>query len=62
MALHSENITLEKIGKVWRVCSGRVCREHVQKWQALVFYHQMINSSSAGVNGLDLESPNEQNL
>jgi hypothetical protein len=40
--------TIEKIytgsGYVWRVCVAGMCKEHQQDWQALVFYHQMINS------------------
>jgi len=40
--------TIEKIytgsGYVWRVCVAGMCKEHQQDWQALVFYHQMLNS------------------
>lgn len=47
MTHHSANISLEKVGQVWRVCLAGVCREHAQKWQAEVFYHQMLNNSNA---------------
>jgi hypothetical protein len=40
--------TIERIytgsGYVWRVCVAGMCKQHQQDWQALVFYHQMLNS------------------
>lgn len=51
MVRPSASITLEKVGEIWRVCLAGVCREHAQKWQAEVFYHQMLNNSSECEDG-----------
>jgi hypothetical protein len=31
---------------MWRVCINGMCRDHAQDWQALIFYHQMLNQST----------------
>lgn len=61
MVRHSTIITLEKVGQAWRVCSAGVCREHQQKWQAEVFYHQMLNNSNEHVENRHV-CLNAQNL
>jgi hypothetical protein len=35
--------TISRYQDVWRVCFNGMCREHRQQWQALIFYHQMLN-------------------
>lgn len=34
-------------GFFYRVCLNGMCRDHHQAWQALVFYHQMLNQSTS---------------
>ena len=29
-------------GYSYRVCVAGMCREHIQKWQAFIFYHQAL--------------------
>ena len=41
MAPHSAAASIEYTNNVWRVCVAGMCKEHQQKWQARVFYHQM---------------------
>lgn len=38
--------TFERIGDIYRVCLNGMCRDHHQEWQALIFYHQMLNQST----------------
>jgi hypothetical protein len=59
MTHRSANITFEKTGSIWRVCLAGICKEHSQKWQAEVFYHQMLSNSSECAADWR-ESPNER--
>jgi len=52
------HITIEHVGSIWRVCSGGICREHEQEWQARVFWHQAMTCSSD--NHLDCRAQSDQ--
>jgi hypothetical protein len=45
--------TIERINNTWRVCSDGVCKEHRQEWQALIFFHQLLNNPSVHAAALD---------
>ena len=61
MAPRLATATIEHIGSIWRVCANGICKEHQQEWQAMVFYHQMINNPSAHA-GDQHERLNERSL
>ena len=35
---------------VWQVTYAGMCKEHVQSWQAMVFYHQLVANYQHDVN------------
>jgi hypothetical protein len=40
MSHNSPKITYD--GKLWRVTYGNMSKEHSQKWQAMIIYHQFM--------------------
>jgi hypothetical protein len=40
MSYDSPKITYD--GKLWRVTYGNMSKEHIQRWQAMIIYHQFM--------------------
>ena len=41
-------------GYSYRVCVAGMCREHIQKWQAFIFYHQAMECYQRDAGNLSI--------